>query len=158
MLRQQLSVTHLSGGCVNGMVKWPCCTLNGLMLPRKCNPSSFHESGGGNVIENMTQHSLGPESRYAVIIINMINGFMIPHHWETTEVCVCMQMQGGRGVWTSSELRSGGGESPTAGPEERHQPALVHNTYGMIVRTSSRNAGCSYTHFYCRSICGLRGR
>lgn len=50
----------------------------------------------------------------------------------------------------SSELRSGGGESPTAGPEERHQPALVHNTYGMIV--CSRNAGCCYTHFYCPSI------
>lgn len=31
---------------MNGVVKWPCCTLNRLMLPRKCNPSSFHESGG----------------------------------------------------------------------------------------------------------------
>lgn len=72
---------------------------------------------------------------------------------------LCLHANARRGcdVWMSSELRSGGGESPTAGPEERHQPALVHNTYGMIVCTSSRKAGCCYTHFYCTSICGLRG-
>lgn len=72
----------------------------------------------------MTQHSLSPESWNAVIIINMINGFTIPHYWKTAEVCVCMQMWRLDELWAAiwwwrkSDSRTGG-ETP-ASPRSQH--------------------------------------
>lgn len=69
-----------------GMVKWPCCTLNGLTLLHKCNPSSFHatsltfhlpKSVGKKVIQNMSQPSLTTESCNGAMIINTVLWFPI---------------------------------------------------------------------------------